>query len=308
MPTVLITGAHGFLGRYSSFTFKKNNWRVIGIGHGHWGFETPANYGIDKWIEADINFYTLAEINEKLDCVVHCAGGSSVGYSVQYPLQDFNKTVTTSINLLEYIRIHQPQAKFIYPSSAAVYGKKNNTAICETDTLSPISPYGFHKKVVEELCASYSINFSLSIRIIRFFSIYGPGLKKQLLWDACNRLSSAKGDLLFFGTGLETRDWVHVKDAANLIFKLASIAAPNIIILNGGTGKTRTTQQILNRLSTLFKNNTDIVFNNRSREGDPKHYQADISNTEKYNWNPKNNVEDGLKEYVQWFKRQKQED
>lgn len=306
MPTVLITGAHGFLGRYSSLMFKKNNWRVIGIGHGHWGFEQPANYGIDNWIEADIDFYTLVKINEKLDCVVHCAGGSSVGYSLRYPLQDFNKTVTASINLLEYIRIHQPQAQIIYPSSAAVYGKKENTPISETDTLCPISPYGFHKKVVEELFASYSINFALSTRIIRFFSVYGAGLKKQLLWDACNRIDiSTKREIHFFGTGQETRDWLHVKDAANLIFKMANTPAPDTIVINGGTGRRRTNQQILNYLSTQIKDDTIVVFNNKSREGDPKHYWADISTAETYNWHPKINIEDGLKEYALWFKQQK---
>jgi UDP-glucose 4-epimerase len=303
MNTVLVTGAYGFLGRFTSLHFKNQGWRVIGMGHGHWGFENPFEYGIARWIEADIDFYTLSKINEELNCVVHCAGGSSVGDSVQYPLHDFNKTVSASINLLEYLRIHQPLAKFIYPSSAAVYGKKINKAIKETDTLCPISPYGFHKRIVEELCASYSTNFSISTMIIRFFSVYGPGLKKQLLWDACNKLQLG-GNIIFSGTGEETRDWIHVNDAAKLIFCLALSVEKNKII-NGGTGETRTTNHIIKSLSSLFEDNCNVVFNQEYREGDPKHYWANISKAKKLNWQPKIKIEDGLREYVEWFKRQR---
>ena len=249
MSTVLITGVHGFLGRHTALLFKKRGCMVIGIGHGHWDFENPADFGIDRWFEADIDFYTLAKINEHLDCVVHCAGGSSVGYSVQHPLRDFNRTVTSSVNVLEYIRLHQPWAKFVYPSSAAIYGKKENKPIRENDEFCPVSPYGFHKRIVEELCASYSTNFGLSTAIIRFFSVYGPGLKKQLLWDACNKFSQSAHKVEFSGTGEETRDWIHVKDASELIFLLAESEGTDEIV-NGGTGEIRTNQQILNHMSS----------------------------------------------------------
>jgi len=306
MSTVLITGAHGFLGRYTALYFKKRSWRIIGMGHGHWGFECHEDFGIDRWIEGDIDFYTLAKIDEKLDCVVHCAGGSSVGYSVQYPLHDFNKTVNASINLLEYLRIYQPRAKIIYPSSAAVYGKKDNQSILETTSLGPISPYGFHKKIVEELCASYCTNFNLSVAVIRFFSVYGPGLKKQLLWDACNKFSKAAGKkIVFLGTGEETRDWLHVKDAAALLFRMAESSGQQYEIINGGSGVTLSVNQVLTTMAVKFKNIPLVAFNHEFREGDPKHYWADISKAKQKGWLPKINIELGLQEYVEWYEEQK---
>ena len=303
MKTVLVTGAHGFLGRQTTLLFKDRGYRVIGMGHGHWGFENPFEFGIDRWIEADIDFYTLVKIKEELYCVVHCAGGSSVGYSVQYPVRDFHRTVTSSINILEYIRLHHPRAKFIYPSSAAVYGKRDNQPIREDDALCPISPYGFHKRIVEELCASYATNFDLSSAIIRFFSIYGPGLKKQLLWDACNKLSDHPGVVEFFGTGDETRDWIHVKDAAELIFCLAE-SPEKYEILNGGNGDAMTIRQVLTDMAAMFEGSPLIKFNQESREGDPKHYWADISRGMAKGWRPEICIEDGLREYVEWYKRQ----
>jgi UDP-glucose 4-epimerase len=304
MNTVLITGAHGFLGRYAALLFKERGWRVIGMGHGHWDFEKPHDFGIDLWIESDIDFYALTKIREELNCVIHCAGGASVGYSVQYPLRDFNRTVTSSINILEYIRLYQPQAKLVYPSSAAVYGKKDNHPIQENDVLRPVSPYGFHKKIVEELCASYAANFSLSSAVVRFFSIYGPGLKKQLLWDACNKLSDHSGAIDFFGTGNETRDWLHVKDAVELIFCMAA-SREKYEIVNGGNGEVKTIKQILTGMATMFDGNPLVNFNQEYREGDPKHYWSDISRAKGKGWQPKICIEEGLKEYVEWFRKQR---
>lgn len=306
MNTVLVTGAYGFLGRYTSLLFKERGWRVIGIGHGDWGFENHADYGINEWIEVDIDFATLTKIDEGIDCVVHCAGGSSVCYSVRYPLQDFNRTVNSTVNVLEYLRLHQPRAKFVYPSSAAIYGKKENKPIRENDEICPVSPYGFHKRIVEELCASYGTNFGLSTAIIRFFSVYGPGLKKQLLWDACNKFSQSTRKVEFFGTGQETRDWIHVKDAAELIFLLAESEGTDEIV-NGGTGEIRTNQQILNHMISLFEGDSqEVVFNQECRGGDPKHYWADISRMQQLGWAPQHKIEDGLREYVKWFKSHKQ--
>lgn len=305
MKTVCITGAHGFLGRRTALLFKERGWRVIGMGHGHWGFKNHGDFGIDRWIETDIDFYALVKIKEELNCVIHCAGGSSVGYSVQHPLHDFNRTVTSSINVLEYIRLHQPRAKFVYPSSAAIYGKKKNKPISENDEICPVSPYGFHKRIVEELCASYGTNFGLSTAIIRFFSVYGPGLKKQLLWDACNKFSLSTHKVEFFGTGQETRDWIHVKDAAELIFLLAESEGTDEIV-NGGTGEIRTNQQILNHMASLFEvDGQEVAFNQEYREGDPKHYWADSLRSKEKGWQPEIGIEDGLKEYVEWFRKQK---
>lgn len=306
MKTVLITGAHGFLGRHSALSFKERGYRVIGMGHGHWDFEHPGEFGIDQWIEADIDYYALAKIKEKLDCVIHCAGGSSVGYSVKYPLRDFNRTVTASINVLEYIRLQQPGAKFVYPSSAAVYGQKDDRPIREDDELCPVSPYGFHKRIVEELCASYAANFGLSFVVIRFFSVYGPGLTKQLLWDACNKLSVHAGEVEFFGTGEETRDWVHVKDAAELLFCLAETSGKHGIV-NGGSGEVRTIKEILERMAGLFEGKSSVTFNKESREGDPKYYWADITQARKKGWQPEICIEDGLREYVEWFNEQRKD-
>lgn len=305
MKRVLVTGAHGFLGRHAAALFKKKGFEVVGIGHGHWGFENPEDFGIDEWIEADVNQVGLSHVRGLINCVVHCAGGSSVGHSLEHPLREFQRTVNSTVNLLEFIRIKHPAASIIYPSSAAVYGDQPDILLSEDSELSPFSPYGFYKKIVEDLCESYARNFGIPVVVIRFFSIYGAGLQKQLLWDACNKLLSGKKTVKFYGTGNETRDWIHVEDAAELIY-LLSKSPSGFDIVNGGSGTRIAVKDILAMLSDELETTVDILMGNENKPGDPKHYWANISKVQKLGWIPQVKIEDGLHEYVQWFKSHKQ--
>ena len=300
MKRVLVTGACGFLGRNVSTYFKKKGFEVLGLGYGHWGDEQPEEHGIDKWVDGDVCTTNLLKITKKLDCIVHCAGGSSVGDSVVAPLEEFEKTVNSASNILEYARVSQTEAKLVFPSSAAVYGEKDDAPIQESDSLTPVSPYGFYKKMTEELCESYCRNFNLSVSVIRFFSIHGNGLKKQLLWDACTKLSAGDKEVAFFGTGRETRDWLHIEDAVALIYVMSQ-TGERYTIVNGGSGKRSTVLDILLQLKKILGIPAEIVMNGSQKVGDPLHYWADIQRLRQWDWCSQKSLENGLEEYVSWF-------
>jgi UDP-glucose 4-epimerase len=299
--TVLITGAFGFIGQYVASEFKKNNYFVIGIGHGCPTMYELERIGIDDWYESDINFNSLKCITKVPNYIVHCAGNGSVGLSVENPIMDFNKNVNTTLDVLEFIRVCCPEASLIYLSSAAVYGAKEDNIINENDYLNPVSPYGFHKLTAETLCKSYYHNFGLKIAIVRFFSIFGEGLKKQLLWDACNKIANADKQVVFYGTGSETRDWLYVTDAAKLIVQLIDIKF-EFKIINGASGDRVTVKDILNLLKKELNNNeVKIIFNNHQKIGDPKFYHADMNAMFETGWKPEIQLATGLTKYVNWF-------
>ena len=299
--TVLVTGAFGFLGRAVGRCFKREGFRVVGMGHGHWDPTDAYTHGIDRWVNSTILLSSLTNLEETFDVVVHCAGSGSVGYSITNPLQDFNKSVGSTIELLEYIRLNLPDAVLIYPSSAGVYGAKEDAPIRETDHLNPISPYGFHKKISEECCESYSRNFGLNIKIIRFFSIYGPGLMKQLLWDALGELLANKSKVELWGTGEETRDWIHVNDASALILEV-SRQPPSYEVYNGANGDRLTITDILTLLKENICSPPLVSFNGLIRPGDPRFYHADVSGSKKIGWTPRIPLEAGIKEYLTWYR------
>lgn len=297
---ILITGAYGFLGRNTAKEFKRSGHYVVGMGHGKWYNNEYLRWGIDEWHETTITFEALMNINKKFDLIIHCGGSGSVGFSHENPYEDFQKSVQSTIALFEYIRLHNKQCKIIYPSSPAVQGNLGNVCIQENMTGTPVSPYGFHKKIAEELCLSYHINFNINVLVIRFFSIYGNGLKKQLLWDACQKIANSD-NVIFFGTGKETRDWIHISDATKLI-NLASQQMNGFDVLNAGSGVSIENEIIIKTLSQCFEKQTNISFNGQVKEGDPRYFWANIDKALRIGWKPNMDIEIGLKDYVNYFK------
>jgi len=244
---------------------------------------------------------SLLQLKVQPDVIIHCAGGASVELSIEQPAIDFNLTVSSTSNVLEFIRLHSPSTKLVYPSSAAVYGQVKSLPIHEDIDLNPISPYGIHKEISEDLCQLYSRQYGLSIAVVRMFSIYGNELRKQLLWDACQKIG--QNDYDFFGTGEEIRDWLHVKDVSKLLFIAAKNTSENCTIVNAGYGDGVKVKDILQHLSVKFNSGISPKFSSKVKSGDPNAYIADISKVKSWGWEPSINWKDGVSQYVDWYKK-----
>lgn len=301
--TALVTGAHGFIGRHVARAYAAAGYTVTGIGHGSWDYDEYAQFGLTFWHTADIGLESLVTYAGKPDVIVHCAGSGSVAFSMEQPYQDYVRTVANAAAVLEFVRLHSPKTVVVYPSSAAVYGTVDSVPIAESAPLRPASPYGTHKVMAEELFQSYARHFGLSAVVVRFFSIYGQGLRKQLLWDACRKMDD--GDFTFFGTGGEIRDWLHVQDAASLLMAVAGRASAACPVFNGGTGTGVTNADLLAQLLQAKGLQGNVAFSGASRGGDPSRYVADNRRALELGWAPRIALADGLQTYVQWFKGQR---
>lgn len=296
-----MTGGFGFLGRAAALAFKKRGFRVVGIGHGRWTPDEALAHGFDSWRASDVSLPGLAALNERYEVVVHCAGNGSVSYSLSHPLEAFQMTVQSTAELLEHLRRTESKALLIYPSSAAVYGAADDQPLVESDAPNPVSPYGHHKRITEDLLECHSRYFGLRVAIIRFFSIYGAGLAKQLLWDAAGKLTSGAHEVVFWGTGEETRDWIHIEDAAALVATLSD-GTDAFSIVNGASGDRVTVSEVLQRLKKSLGIDVAVSFNGAVRPGDPRFYQADVSKAKRLGFQPTVTLADGLDRYAQWFK------
>lgn len=298
----LVTGASGFLGRYTARLLSAEGYLVTGIGHGDWSREEWRSWGLAAWGQADVTTQTLLELDCKPDVLVHCAGSGSVTASIKTPLSDFERTVVTTAHVLEYVRLHAPSCSVIYPSSASVYGTTASVPIREDSPAAPISQYGTHKLMAEQMIASYCRQFGMSASIVRFFSVYGAGLRKQLLWDAASKLAS--DDLTFMGTGDEVRDWLHVEDAARLMLTASRNSSTDCPTVNGGSGGGVSVRDVVTHLGRgLLGREIAPSFSGVRRIGDPSRYVADIERSKAWGWRPERDWKDGVTEYASWWIR-----
>ena len=217
---ILITGAFGFLGSNIAKLFIARGHSVFGCGRTLLSKTDLSSIGFSKWIVGEIANGVLDEVSFLPDIVIHCAGGASVAKSMHNPYKDFQDTVVGASILFEHIRVNYPHARVIYPSSAAVYGANHNSPIPIGAPTNPKSPYGFNKLIAEGICNNYFVNYGIKSTIVRLFSVYGCGLRKQILWDASNRFSSNNNDP-FWGSGNEVRDFVHVDDVSELFYTIS---------------------------------------------------------------------------------------
>ncbi len=297
---VLITGAHGFLGRYVAKIYGQANFYVIGLGHGTWSASEEKVWGIDEWHNADVNMDSLQSYASDVDIIIHCAGSGSVGFSLVNPMKDFERTVWTTHYVLEYIRVFSPQTCLLYPSSAAIYGNQETLPLTTNMTPNPISPYGVHKSIVEELCVMYAKQYGVRAAVLRLFSVYGNGLKKQLLWDACSKLS--QGINTFWGTGEETRDWVHVSDVAQAFLIAGEKATSECPVVNVGTGHAVQIKDVLDILFEAYGAQERPAFGGEVNVGNPNHYVADAAVITGWGWHPTIDLTQGITEYVRWYR------
>jgi len=293
---ILITGINGFIGSNCVDFFTQKGHKIFGID--------ISGENSQNFILGEVNLENLKSFNQKFDVIIHLAGSGTVGLAAKNPELEYLKTVGSTEYILEYMRLYNKEAKLIYPSSAAVYGDAYESAIEEENQLNPISIYGRHKIEVEKISEEYHRKFDLNINIIRFFSIYGEGLTKQLLWDFSNRVrQNFNAEILpCFGTGEEKRDFVHIQDAISLIELLIN-AEEKFVILNCGSGNTTKVSEVLNLIVKELDYKGKLIYDNLGKEGDPKSLVANIEKARLIQFNPKINVEDGIKKYVRWFKK-----
>lgn len=229
--------------------------------------------------------------------VYHLGGSGSVGAAAADPTGDEERTVRSTERLLRRLG-ELGGGRVVLSSSAAVYGETEADAIREDTPLAPISVYGRNKALAERVCLEAASSGLIDASVVRLFSVYGAGLRKQLLWEACGRM--LRGELEFGGSGQEVRDWLHVDDAVALLRTVAK-ASTSPLIVNGGSGVGTRVDEILRSLARDLSVTAPLRFSGVVRPGDPMRMVADIGRARSLGWQPRRVLAEGLTEYARWF-------
>ena len=296
---IIIVGSQGFIGSYLCDHFLKAGHTVYGADV----LEIPAlvKYHYVKVSRLSVQWEDLLKLTA-FDVCINAAGSGNVAYSVDNPVIDFEANTLDVMRMLDALRKYMPQCKYIHISSAAVYGNPDTLPIKELAALQPISPYGFHKMMSEIVCKEYQQLYHLNIAIIRPFSIYGNGLRKQLLWDICNKLSNDNA-ITLFGNGNETRDFIHITDFVLLVEKIILSGNFNGEIYNAASGKQMKIKEVAAIFEKSFGTDKTIYFNGSIKQADPSNWQADITKIKELGYKPSANFNDCVNAYITWFNK-----
>ncbi len=233
------------------------------------------------------------------DLVIHCAGRTSVPLSVREPYMDYQSGPALTVSLLEAIRLEAPATKFIFLSSAAVYGCPIRLPISEMTELAPISPYGYHKWQCELLCREYQQSFQIPTCSVRIFSAYGPGLRRQVIWDLCAQ-AITQGRISAQGSGSESRDFIHVMDIVSAVRCISEKAPLCGEVYNVASGEETSVRSIAELIVAALDETIPIDFSGTVPAGTPLNWRADIAKIKKMGFSPGVQIKKGISQFVRW--------
>jgi UDP-glucose 4-epimerase len=295
---ILIVGSKGFIGGHLA-TFLKSRLDIV-----VYECDVMVDYEKENYFLIDATNADYQNIfqNNTFDICVNCSGAASVPDSIKNPLRDFTLNTYNVVKMLEAIRVNQPGCKFINLSSAAVYGNPEQLPVLENLHLNPISPYGIHKMQAEQVCRTYSSFYNIPTCSLRIFSAYGNGLKKQLFWDLFQKAKKGK-EIELFGTGQETRDFIHVDDVSNAIFCCLQKAEFKGEAINVANGEETSISSAVKTFYSFFPKEKKVRFNGQVKKGDPLNWRADISQLKEMGYAQSVDLHDGLSNYFLWISR-----
>ena len=296
---ILVTGGAGFIGfhlckKLSEFTSNITIYDNLSSGK----MENVKQLPKAQFMKADILNTKKLSSKEKADLIYHLAAQVVVPYSMENPVEDFETNARGTLNILEKAR--QDDAKLIFASSAAVYGNTTKLPTPEEYGFNPASCYGLSKVVGEQYCNMYSKQYGLDITILRLANIYGPRCH-GVIPDFLDKISRTPEKLEIIGTGLQSRDFVHVADVVEAFIIAATSEVAVGETFNIGFGKTT---KIIDLAKMILKilglsDKTVITTTNVPWQGDINTIWFDISKVKKdLKWHPKISLEDNLKELI----------
>ena len=313
---LLITGGAGFLGVNAALRMIDNGWHVTVLDN----LVRPGTERNLKWlitrqptrttfIKEDVrNAGALADHVKNQDAILHLAGQVAVTTSLVDPITDFDVNARGTLNVLEAVRLHNPDVPLVFASTNKVYGKldKNNAACKESQPIDFHSPYGCSKGAADQYVRDYARVFGMNTVVLRQSCIYGAhqyGTEDQG-WVA-HFVHSILHDrpLTIYGDGTQVRDLLDARDLSELyaiVIDKIAITRGEIYNVGGGPENQRNLLEVIDQIGELTNRKPSYSFADW-REGDQTFYVSDITKAKKeLGWEPQVAFDRGLKDLIAW--------
>jgi len=300
---ILVTGGAGFIGSNLVAALVNKGNELIVLDNLSSGYRSNLDpFPSVRLIEKDIRDHdAVKEAVKGCEIIFHLAASVGNKRSIDDPLYDASINVLGTLNVLEASR-DAGVKKIVVSSSAGIFGELKHLPIKEDHPAEPDSPYGCTKLCEEKLSLAYSKLYSAEVVCLRYFNVYGPNQRYDAYGNAIPIFvfRMLRGEPLYiYGTGEQTRDFVHVDDvvSANILAATTSSVSG---VFNIASGKSITINRLV-ELIVEYGNARNVIEYTDKRPGDVLHSLADIDSASRnLGYSPTVNIEDGLRTYIHW--------
>ena len=300
---VLVCGGAGYIGSNMTAMLSAEGFKPVvydNLSTGHSAAVGPAEF-----IEGDLADYELLVTTldkYKIEAVMHFAAFIEAGESVKFPLKFYHNNVSNTQNLLSAME-NCGVEKFVFSSTAAVYGIPEHVPIAEDSPKHPINPYGETKLAVERMCHHQSRAGKLRYATLRYFNACGAGANGTLGEDhrpeshliplIVKAAMGKNSEVKIYGTDYPTsdgtciRDYIHIEDLCRAhLLALEKLNQSSELVYNLGNGQGYSVRQVIDAVKKVSDKDFKVVETDR-RPGDPPVLTSDATKAQtELGWKP----------------------
>ncbi|HHT9152998.1 MAG TPA: dTDP-glucose 4,6-dehydratase [Candidatus Hypogeohydataceae bacterium YC40] len=304
---ILVTGGAGFIGSHFTKMTLKNGNRVVVLDKLTYAgnlenLKEIKNHPNFRFYKGDICNKKLVEKilkNEGPEVIINFAAETHVDRSILDAEAFIDTDVKGTFVLLQAARKF-PIKLFIQVSTDEVYGSIPEGSFKETDALNPSSPYSASKAAGDRLAYSYWVTYKSPVIILRPCNIYGPNQYPEKFIPLFITNAIEGKPLPLYGDGKQVRDWLYVTDlceAIELIIQKGALGE----VYNIAASNEKNNLEIAQKIVEILGKDKSLIQHVKDREGHDRRYSMSSSKVLQLGWKPRVNLEQGLKETIQWY-------
>ena len=291
--SVFLTGGSGFLGSHLRKALRDKEASVKILNKKDEDVHLRNNESV---IKGDVR--DEFSLSESPDVAIHFAARTSIDASIEDPRETWDVNATGTLNFLEACRKHRPD-RVLVASTASIYGIPQYLPVDEAHPIEPREPYGASKVAADRLTAAYARTYNVPAMVVRPFNVYGPG---QPTYNVVGEIieQATTGNEVELGNLQPKRDFSHVKDViSGILYVLQEGEIEEAY--NIGYGKSVSIETLAETITGFFGENINIESNEnkkRSNGVEIPEIEADTSKLESLGWEPKYNLQAGLRNTI----------
>lgn len=314
---ILVTGAAGFIGSHTTIRLLERGDHVVGLDNLNDYYDPArklanleevervhkAGPGRFDFVRGDIRDRPLVDQlfqDNPFDAVAHLAAMAGVRVSVEDPWLYYDVNLTGTLNLLNAAKEHG-KPNFVFASTSSAYGRTERVPFVEADHADrPLAPYPASKRAAELLGFSYHHLFGMNFTAVRFFTVYGPrGRPDMMAYMVLESMKSGR-ELPLYNGGKMHRDWTFVSDIVSGV--VAACDRPlGYEIINLGRGEPVLLKDFVDSISELSGKKANFI-EQPMMDADISYTYANIDKARRLlGYDPKVSVQEGVRRFYEWY-------